>query len=56
MNNTNRILFSLLVGIVAMGIAKLVHPFWSITSLGIFGLVVFVVTGILALLIKREKK
>lgn len=56
MSNTIRILFSLFIGIVAMVIAKLVHSNWSLTQLMIFGLIVFVVTGILALLIKRNKK
>jgi len=55
MNNTIKLLYSLLVGIVAAGIAKLVHPIWSITSLLIFGLVVFAVTFILTLLIKKNK-
>ena len=56
MNNTIKLLYSLLIGMVAMGIAKLVHPIWSINSLLIFGLIVFVVTLVLTLLIKRTKK
>lgn len=56
MNNTIRILFSLLIGIIAAVIAKLVHSNWSINQLLIFGLIVFVVTGIFSLLIKRAKK
>jgi hypothetical protein len=55
MNNTIKLLYSLLIGAVAMGIAKLVHPIWSINSLLIFGLIVFAVTFILTLLIKRER-
>lgn len=56
MNNTTRILFSLLIGMVAIGIAKLVHPVWSISQLLIFGLIVFAVTFILTLLIRRTRK
>ena len=37
MNNTIKLLYSLLIGVVAMGIAKLVHPSWSINQLLIFG-------------------
>jgi hypothetical protein len=49
-----RLLFSLFIGLVALGIAWLVHPDWKISSFVIFGVVVFVVTAILALLIKRN--
>ena len=56
MNNTIKLLYSLLIGVVAIGIAKLVHPIWSITSLLIFGLIVFAVTFVLTLLIKRTKR
>jgi hypothetical protein len=56
MNNLIKLLYSLLIGIVAMGIAKLVHPVWSINSLLIFGSIVFAVTFILTLLIKRKKR
>jgi hypothetical protein len=56
MNNAIKLLYSLLVGLVAMGIAKLVHPIWGITQLLIFGLIVFAVTFVLTLLIKRKKK
>jgi len=38
-----------------MVIASLVHSSWSFTNLLIFGLVVFVVTWILTLLIKRKR-
>ncbi len=55
MNNTIKLLYSLLIGAVATGIAKLVHPIWSINSLLIFGLVVFAVTFILTLLIKKKR-
>ena len=33
MNNTIKLLYSLLIGAVAMGIAKLVHPIWSTSQL-----------------------
>ena len=56
MNNAIKLLYSLLIGVVATGIAKLVHPIWSINQLLIFGLIVFAVTFILTLLIKRAKK
>lgn len=55
MNNLIKLIYSLLIGIVAMGIAKLVHPIWSITALLIFGLIVFAVTFILTLLIKKNR-
>jgi hypothetical protein len=54
MNTAIKMLFSLLIGVVAMGIAKLVHPSWNITRLLIFGLVVFAVTAILTILIKKS--
>ena len=55
MNNTIKLLYSLLVGVVAALIAGLVHPIWDLTQLLIFGLVVFAVTFILTLLIKRKR-
>lgn len=55
MNNVIKLVYSLLIGIVAMGIAKLVHPIWSINQLLIFGLIVFAVTFVLTLLIKKNK-
>jgi hypothetical protein len=55
MNNLIKLLYSLLVGIVAVVIAKVVHPVWSIYSLLIFGLIVFAVTFILTLVIKKKK-
>jgi len=55
MNNTIKLFFSLLIGVVAIVIAKFVHSSWSLTQLLIFGLVVFVVTYVLALLIKKNK-
>ena len=54
MNNTIKLLYSLLIGLVAAVIARLVHPIWSISSLLIFGLVVFAVTFVLTLLIRRK--
>ena len=58
MNNTMKFLYSLLIAVVAAGIAKLVHPSWNLIQLSIFGAIVFVVTFVLTLLIKRrgEKK
>jgi len=56
MNNTIKTLYSLLVGVVATGIAKLVHPGWDISQLLIFGLIVFAVTFVLTLLVKKAKK
>ena len=55
MNNVLKMLLSLLIGAVAMGIAKLVHPSWSITYLLIFGLIVFAVTFIISLLVKNTR-
>jgi uncharacterized membrane protein (DUF485 family) len=56
MKNAIKMLFSLLIGMVAMGIAKFVHTSWSINKLLIFGLMVFAVTFVLSLLLKRENK
>jgi hypothetical protein len=55
MNNTIKLLYSLLIGVVAAVIAKLVHSSWNLTQLLIFGLIVFVVTFVLTLLIKKNK-
>jgi uncharacterized membrane protein (DUF485 family) len=55
MNNIIKFLYSLFIGIVAAVIARLVHPLWSINQLLIFGLIVFAVTFILTLLIKKNK-
>ena len=55
MKTTNKMLLSLLIGAVAMGIAKLVHPSWSITYLLLFGLLVFAVTFVISLLLKKSK-
>ncbi len=55
MNTAIKLLFSLLIGAIAAGIAKLVHPSWGITSLLIFGLIVFAVTFVLTLLIRKNK-
>ena len=54
MNKIIKMLYSLLIGAIAGAIARLVHPDWNITSLLIFGLIVFAVTFILTLLIKKE--
>jgi Flp pilus assembly protein TadB len=56
MKNTIKMLLSLLIGVVAMGIAKLVHPTWSITYLLLFGLLVFTVTFVISLLVKKNKR
>jgi hypothetical protein len=56
MNNAIKALYSLLVGAVATGIAKLIHPGWDIGQLMIFGLIVFAVTFALTLLVKKAKK
>jgi hypothetical protein len=47
-----KLLLSLPIGLVGMGIAKLIHPKWSITSLLLFGLMVFAVTFIISLSVK----
>lgn len=54
-NDTIKLLFSLIIGVVATLIARLVHPIWGLTSLLIFGLIVFAVTFILTLLIKHKR-
>jgi hypothetical protein len=56
MNNAIKALYSLLVGAVATGIAKLIHPGWEVSQLLIFGLTVFAVTFALTLLVKKAKK
>ena len=56
MNNIIKLLYSWLIGAVAAVIAKLVHPIWSAYQLLMFGGLVFAVTFILTLLIKRKKK
>ncbi len=55
MNNIIKLLYSLFIGVVAAGIAKLVHSSWNLTQLLIFGLIVFAVTFILTLVIKKKK-
>jgi hypothetical protein len=56
MNNRIKLLYSLLIVIVAAVIAKFVHSSWSLTYLLIFGLIVFAVTFILTLSIKKKRK
>jgi len=56
MNNTTKMLFSLVIGVIAALVAKQVHPLWNLTQLFIFGLVVFVITFILTLVIKKGGK
>ena len=55
MNNATKMLLSLPIGLLAMGIAKLVHPNWNINYLLIFGLMVFAVTFLISLLVKKSK-
>ena len=55
MKDAIKMLLSLLIGVVAMGIAKLVHPSWNMTQLLIFGLMVFAVTFVISLLVKKYK-
>jgi uncharacterized membrane protein YccC len=55
MKDAIKMLLSLLIGVVAMGIAKLVHPSWSMINLLIFGLIVFTVTFIISLFVKKKK-
>ena len=55
MKNAIKMLLSLPIGLVAMGIAKLVHPGWSITYLLVFGFMVFAVTFVISLLVKKSK-
>ncbi len=54
MKDAIKMLLSLPIGVVAMGIAKLVHPSWNINHLLIFGLIVFAVTFIISLLVKKD--
>lgn len=56
MKTTTKLLYSLFIGIVAVVIAAIVHPIWSVNTLLIFGLIVFAVTFILTLLIRKAKK
>jgi hypothetical protein len=56
MNNAIKMLLSLPIGVVAMGIAKLVHPSWNIYQLLLFGLLVFAVTFIISLLVKKNQQ
>lgn len=53
MKNTIKLLYSLFIGVVAIGIAKLVHSSWNMNLLLIFGFIVFAVTYALTLLLKR---
>jgi energy-converting hydrogenase Eha subunit H len=53
MNSLIKLFFSMFIGVVAAGIAKLVHPEWDISALFMFGLVVFIVTLALALVIEK---
>ena len=55
MNNPIKFLFSLFIGTVATVIAKFVHSSWNLIQLLIFGLIVFAVTFILTLLIKKKQ-
>ena len=53
MNILLNLLFSFFIGLVAMGISKLVHPDWKIGNLLLFGLLIFVVTFLISLLVKK---
>ncbi|MFH1649676.1 MAG: hypothetical protein ABIA93_03950 [Candidatus Woesearchaeota archaeon] len=55
-NSTTKMLLSLLIGMVAVGVAKLVHPSWNITQLLLFGLMVFAVTFVITLLVNKGKQ
>jgi len=55
MNNLIKMLLSLLIGVVAMVIAKIVHPNWNITYLLIFGFGVFAITFGISLFLKIFK-
>jgi len=46
-------IYSLLIGAAATVIAKFVHSRWNVAHLLLFGLMVFAVTFILTLVIKR---
>ena len=48
-----KIFLSLIIGVIGMIVAKYVHPDWNQNKLFIFGLIVFIVTAILAILLKR---
>lgn len=54
--NKIKMLFSLLIGIVATGIAKLVHSSWDINHLLIFGLIVFAVTFGIIFIVEKIKR
>ena len=54
MKNMNKMLLSLLIGVVAAGVAVLVHPSWNLVHLLLFGLVVFAVTFVISLLVKKN--
>ena len=56
MKDSIKIFLSLIIGIIGMIVAKVVHPGWTQNQLLIFGLVVFVVTAILALLLVKTKR
>ena len=55
MDAIGKFLLSLPIGIIAIGAAKFVHPGWSLIQLLIFGFMVFAVTFILSLLIKKKR-
>ncbi len=56
MKDSIKIFLSLIIGIIGMIVAKVVHSGWTQNQLLIFGLVVFVVTAILALLLVKTKR
>jgi uncharacterized membrane protein YeaQ/YmgE (transglycosylase-associated protein family) len=52
----SEILLSLPIGVIGALIAKYVHPSWDLKNLLLFGLMVFVVTVILAYLVGKYIK
>jgi hypothetical protein len=55
MSLTSKILYSLVVGVIATIIAKFVHPIWNLNQLIIFGLAVFIVTVIVIFIVASLK-
>ena len=52
MNDSMKVFWSFIIGIIGLMVAKYVHPSWTQNKLILFGLVVFVVTAIIALNVK----
>lgn len=47
-----KMFFSLVIGMIGITVAKYVHPDWTLNHVFIFGLIVFGITLILAMVIK----